>query len=133
MIRIIDGSFLAYNNWVLKKIEIQEEISQSMVYGDYKNYLVAIIVPSEDFIKKWCKENNKSESLIELSTDKNFHNKISKVIDKVNENLSLIEKVRKFIIAKEPFTVENSMMTPTLKIRRFKVIGNYGEELKGLY
>ena len=104
-----------------------------MVYGDYKNYLVAIIVPSEDFIKKWCKENNKSESLIELSTDKNFHNKISKVIDKVNENLSLIEKVRKFIIAKEPFTVENSMMTPTLKIRRFKVIGNYGEELKGLY
>ena len=118
---------------IQEKLEIQEEIAQSMVYGDYKNYLVAIIVPSEDFIKKWCKENNKSESLIELSTDKNFHNKISKVIDKVNENLSLIEKVRKFIIAKEPFTVENSMMTPTLKIRRFKVIGNYGEDLKGLY
>ena len=115
------------------KLEIQEEIAQSMVYGDYKNYLVAIIVPSEDFIKKWCKENNKSESLIELSTDKNFHNKISKVIDKVNENLSLIEKVRKFIIAKEPFTVENEMMTPTLKIRRFQVIGKYGDDLEGLY
>ena len=118
---------------IQEKLEIEEEISQSMVYGDYKSYLVAIIVPSEDFIDKWSKKNNKNKNLIELSSDKEFHISVSKIIKKVNNDLSQIEKIRKFIIAKEPFTIENSMMTPTLKIRRFKIVGNYGDEIKNLY
>ena len=104
-----------------------------MIYGDHKNFLVAIIVPSEEFIKEWSEKNNIKKSLIELSSNNDFQSSMSKIIEKVNNNLSLIEKVRKFIIAKEPFTVENEMMTPTLKIRRFQVIGKYGDDLEGLY
>ena len=118
---------------IQEKLEITQEIEQSMVYGDHKNYLVAIIVPNKDFIKKWSNENSEDENLIKLSSNKNFYNSLSKIIDKINLNLSLIEKIRKFIIAKEPFTIENRMMTPTLKIRRFKVIGKYGDDLESLY
>tara|TARA_Y100001970_G_C14046994_1_gene756855 strand:- start:28 stop:1065 length:1038 start_codon:yes stop_codon:yes gene_type:complete len=113
---------------IQEKLEIQPEISQSMIYGDHKNYLVAIIVPSEEFIEKFP-----NKSLKELSSDNDFHNNLSKIIDEVNNNLSLIEKVRKFIIAEEPFTVENEMMTPTLKIRRFQVIDKYQKDLDSLY
>ncbi len=113
---------------IQEKLEIRPEISQSMIYGDHKNYLVAIIVPSEEFIKKFP-----NKSLNELSSDNDFHNNLSKIINEVNNNLSLIEKVRKFIIAKEPFTVENEMMTPTLKIRRFQIIDKYQKNLDSLY
>ena len=118
---------------IQERLEINEEIAQSMVYGDHKNYLVAIIVPSEDFMKTWSKENDVKPDLVSLISNKKFYDHFYKVVEKVNVELSLIEKVRKFIIAKEPFTIENKMMTPTLKIRRFQVIEKYGDELSSLY
>ena len=95
--------------------------------------MVAIIVPSEDYIEKWASENNREPILIELASDKDFYKSITIIMDKINNNLSFIEKVRKFIIAKEQFTVENGMLTPTMKIRRFQITRNYEEELKSLY
>ena len=118
---------------IQERLEINEEIAQSMVYGDHKNFLVAIIVPSEDFVKTWSKENDVKPDLVSLISNNKFYNHLHRIVENVNVDLSLIEKVRKFIIAKEPFTIENKMMTPTLKIRRFQVIEKYGDELDSLY
>ncbi len=68
-----------------------------------------------------------------LNKDDNFINVFKKVIENVNEKLSLIEKVRKFILIDEEFTIENDMMTPTLKVRRFKVKEKYKSDLEELY
>ena len=54
-------------------------------------------------------------------------------MDRVNKTLSVIEKVRRFAIAREPFTTENEMMTPTLKIRRHKIRERHGAALDALY
>ena len=54
-------------------------------------------------------------------------------VARVNEKLSIIERVRNFIIASEPFTIENEMMTATLKIRRHMIQKVYGEALEALY
>ena len=54
-------------------------------------------------------------------------------IDRVNRDLSVIEKVRQFAFADEPFTIENEEMTPSLKIRRHKLKERYGERLDALY
>ena len=59
--------------------------------------------------------------------------KIQIEIDKINKNLSKIEKIKKFIIIKEQFTIENGMMTPTLKLKRYKIIKKYQEDLEKLY
>ena len=104
-----------------------------MIYGDYKNYLVAIIVPDNDFSKQWADLNNKTFSLTEISKDNDFYNTIKKVVERVNKNLSVIEQVRKFIIIDHEFTIENEMMTPTLKVRRFVVKEKYGKQLEELY
>ena len=89
-----------------------EKIKQCLVYGDKKNYLVALIVVDK-------KDKNNST--------------IGSIIDNLNKNLTLIEKVKKFILIEEEFTIENGLMTPTLKLKRKKIIEKYQQELEKLY
>tara|TARA_B100001996_G_scaffold190289_1_gene145526 strand:+ start:2362 stop:4047 length:1686 start_codon:yes stop_codon:yes gene_type:complete len=91
---------------------LNEKIKQSFVYGDKKNYLVALIVSEKDL---------SNEILI-----KNY-------IEDLNKNLSLIEKIKKFLIIKDEFTIDNRMLTPTLKLRRKEIILNYKQQLENLY
>ena len=90
---------------------LNENIKQSFVYGDKKNYLVALIVSE--------KNSNEDE--------------IKKYIEKINKNLSLIEKIKKFLIIHNEFTIENRMLTPTLKLKRKIILENYKKELENLY
>ena len=89
-------------------------IEQSLVYGDNKPYLVSLIVLSKEY--KSIKEEQ-----------------LQQEIDKINKNLSKIEKIKKFFIIKDQFTIENNMMTPTLKLKRYKIIKNYKVEFEKLY
>ena len=100
-------------------LTFQETIFQSMVIGDRRPYLVAVIVPE---VEKTSNMN-----------DKEINEIISSEIKKANEGLSSIEKIRKFIVAKEPFSTENGLLTPTMKVRRHKVVEIYGETLDDLY
>ena len=104
-----------------------------MLYGDFKNYLVAVIVPDKDFAINWAKDNSKNQSFESIVKDEEFKKEINEVVNKVNKNLSVIEHVRKFILIDHEFTIENSMMTPSMKVRRFVVKNKYGEELEKLY
>ena len=58
---------------------------------------------------------------------------MSKAVKKANENLSQVEKIKKYIIIDEPLSTENGMLTPTMKIRRHMVNEVYGEQLNNLY
>ena len=115
------------------KLDIEPEIAQSMLYGDFKNYLVAILVPNKDLALEWAKENNVEGDLNEIIQDSSFNKKMKEVVDKVNKSLSSIEQIRKFILIDHEFTIENNMMTPSMKVRRFKVKEMYGENLEKLY
>ncbi|MAJ86241.1 MAG: long-chain fatty acid--CoA ligase [Candidatus Pelagibacter sp.] len=90
---------------------LNENIKQSFVYGDKKNYLVAIIVSEKGI-------NNE---------------KIKPIIESKNNNLTLIERIKKFILIHDEFTIENRMLTPTLKLRRKEIIKNYKQQLENLY
>ena len=116
-----------------EKLDIEPEISQSMLYGDFKNYLVAIIVPDKENALLWAKDNNKDENLSEIIKDEDYIKKMKEITAKVNKKLSSIEQVRKFILLDEEFTIDNDMMTPTMKVKRYKVKNIYGEQLENLY
>ena len=83
------------------------------MYGDRKNYLVALIVASEQF--KGQKE------------------KISEIINEINKILTLVEKIKKFYLINENFSIENGLLTPTMKVKRNKVIEKYKNILESLY
>jgi len=114
-------------------ITLETEIAQAMVYGDKRPNLVAVVVPSDDFIAEWAKANGLEADLASLSENPDFAKAIGEVMDRVNVKLSQIEKVRRVTIATEAFTTDNAMMTPTLKIRRHKIREAYWERLDALY
>ena len=91
----------------------EPEIDQCMVYGDKKNYLVALIVPNKEFLKE--KE------------------KINKVIENINKKLTLVEKIKKIQLIDENFSIENGLLTPTMKVKRKKVTEIYKKQLEKLY
>ncbi len=91
-----------------------EYVEQALVYGDNKPYLIAILVL------------NNNESNV---SDEN----VSKEIETINKNLSKIEKIKKFFVIKDQFTIENGLMTPTLKLKRYKIIEKYKSEIEKLY
>ena len=118
---------------VEEKLNIEPEIAQSMMYGDFKNYLVAILVPDRDYTQEWAKDHHKEFNIKKLNQDSDFIKMIKTTTERVNKKLSQIEQVRKFLLIDEEFTVENNMMTPTLKVRRFKVKEKYQSQLEALY
>ena len=114
-------------------LTLQPEIAQAMIYGDKKPNLVALIVPDADFLSDWAKENGRDADAATLAADGDFRKAISAAIDRVNAELSVIERVRRFIVIPDAFTIENEMMTPSLKIRRHVIRENYGDDLEALY
>lgn len=108
-------------------------IAQALVYGDKRPHLTAAIVPDSDWMEQWAKENGKPNDLQSLSGDGSFHKALAHVIDGINADLSNIEKIRRFIISSTPFTIENTLLTPSMKIRRHKIIELYGQRLLRLY
>ena len=116
-----------------EKLNIEPEIAQSMLYGNFKNYLVALIVPDKEHAMAWAIKKNKPEDLKLLIEDQDFIKMIKEVTSNVNAKLSIIEQIRKFILIDEEFTIENDMMTPTMKVKRFKIKNIFGDKLEKLY
>ena len=104
----------------ISPIKIENELvnselfEQSIVYGDNKPFLVALLVLNEE--KK-------------SSTDE----EIKFEIEKINKKLSKIENIKKYFVINEKFSIENGMLTPTLKLKRYKIIQKYKNNFEKLY
>ncbi|PSJ41661.1 AMP-dependent synthetase/ligase [Allosphingosinicella deserti] len=114
-------------------LTLQEPILQAMVVGDRRPYLVAVIVPDPEWTAEWSKAEGKKRDPEALQRDPDYVRAISAAVDRVNKDLSVIEKVRRFILADEAFTVENQQLTPSVKIRRHVIRKVYEDRLDALY
>ena len=114
-------------------LTLQPEIGQAMVAGDKKPYVVGLIVPDAEWTLEWCRAQGKQFDCKQVQELPEFRNAVRAAVDRVNKDLSVVEKVRQFAFADEPFTIENEEMTPSMKIRRHKIRERYGDRLDGLY
>ena len=114
-------------------LTLQPEIVQAMVVGDRRPYLVGLLVPDPEWTAEWARANGKAEGAAQLRKDPDYLRALGAAVDRVNADLSVIEKVRRFILADEPFAVENEQLTPSIKIRRHVIRQVYGERLDALY
>ena len=101
-------------------LTLEPEISQVMVFGDKRPHLVGVIVPDETWLKT-------------LESNQDIQKALDEAVSRVNQRLSNIERVRRFIVAEGPFTINNALMTPTMKIRRHKITELYRERLEELF
>ena len=97
-------------------LTLQGDIAQAMVYGDRRPHMVALLVPDA-----------------EIATAPDLHERLQRAVDRVNADLSVIERIRRFIVADEAFSIENEQLTPSMKIRRHVIGKAYGERLDALY
>ena len=102
-------------------LTLQPEILQAMVYGDRRPHLVALLVPDPEEMRRFKDDPDGMQKAL------------SKAVDRVNAELSVVEKVRRFILADEAFSVENEQLTPSMKIRRHVIGKAYDERLGALY
>jgi long-chain acyl-CoA synthetase len=114
-------------------LTLQDEIAQAMVYGDKRPYLVGVVVPEAEWALSFARDKGLPADLDKLRSEPEFTRAMQAAVDRVNGKLSVIEKVRRVIIADEPFTTDNQQMTPSLKIRRHVLKQIYGERLDRLY
>jgi long-chain acyl-CoA synthetase len=102
-----------------------------MVHGDKRPHLVALIVPDPDFVRGWTDAREQDGDT--LRDDPAFLAAIRAAIDRVSADLSVMEKVRRFALADEPFSIDNGELTPSMKIRRHAIRARYQGRLDALY
>ena len=117
---------------------LQPEIAQAMVLGDSRSHLVCLIVPDADVARQWAESNGLAvppdgEAIALLPDNKEFIKVIGQVIERVNGQLSTIEKLRRFALLPEGFTIENTLLTPSMKIRRHKIQERWASVIERLY
>jgi len=103
-------------------LTLQPEIAQAMLYGDRRPYMVALLVPDAD----WLKDN-------EVTGEEATRRALDAAVKRVNADLGVIERIRTFAVADEPFAIPNGELTPSLKIRRHVIRARYEDRLAALY
>jgi long-chain acyl-CoA synthetase len=114
-------------------LTLQPEISQAMLFGDRRPYMVAVIVPDPEWTQQWCARNGDACNFKRLAENSEYRTALGHAVERVNAELSLTERIRRFVLADEPFALENEQLTPSLKIRRHVLKQVYGARLEGLY
>ena len=113
-------------------LTLEPEISQVMVFGDRRPYLVAVVVPDPEFVAAYA-EGEVPADMSALAADPGFTRAIGAAVSRVNLTLMPSERVRRFVVAAEVFSIANDQMTPTLKIKRHVIRERYGAALDALY
>ncbi len=111
-----------------------EYIDQFVLIGDKRMFLTALIVPDFDALKEYADSHNIAyKDVSELLSHNEVYKLIEGTIQGTQKDLANFEKVRRFTLLDEPFTIENGAMTPSLKIRRKVVEERYQDLIEAMY
>jgi long-chain acyl-CoA synthetase len=114
-------------------LKLSPFIANVMVYGDNKPFNVALIVPDQDSLEKWVSEQGLGGDVKTLFDHEQVQKLFTDQLDQWSQGFKQFEKVRKFKLIGEDFTLENDMLTPSLKLKRRVVMTNYGADIESLY
>jgi len=109
-------------------------IDQLMVIGEAREYLTALVVPDEEVIRSYAKEQNlEASSLADILATDEVQRVFEQLFKSYSRTAAAHEKIRGFRLVLEPFSIENGMMTPTMKLKRKVIKANYGELIEEMY
>ena len=108
-------------------------ISQAVVHGDRRPYLVALITLDPDEAPKLAAELGVPADPAAMAADPRVHAAIARDVDAVNRRLARVEQVKRFEILDHDLTQAAGELTPTLKVKRARIQQAYGDRLERLY
>ena len=109
-------------------------ISQCVVVGDGKPYIAALITLDAEALPGWLHGKGKPEMTVaEAAQDPMVREHLDRAVERANSAVSRAESIRKYSIVPEDFTVANGFLTPSLKVKRDRVMASYGDHIESLY
>jgi long-chain acyl-CoA synthetase len=115
-------------------VKLSPFVANVMIYGDNKPFNVALVVPNLDALKEWARSHGLGDKRDdELLSNDRVQAKMKEEIDRVSVDFKGYERVRKFALIAEDFTLANDMLTPKLSVKRRNVMQKWGKELERLY
>jgi long-chain acyl-CoA synthetase len=115
------------------EIKQQPLVSQCVVIGDRRPFLVALVTLDPEEAVTFAKEHGLPEDPAQLASDDQVRNAISDHIEKINQKFARVEQVKKFKILPQDLSQEGGELTPTLKVKRNVVADKYAGEIEELY
>ncbi|GCD88421.1 long-chain fatty acid--CoA ligase [Nocardioides sp. LS1] len=108
--------------------------SQFMVFGNERNFCVALITLDPDAMAGWAEENGMSgASYTDIVRSEKVHALVSGYVDDLNARLNRWETIKKWEILDHDLTIESGELTPSMKVKRNVVEGNYGDKIAAFY
>jgi long-chain acyl-CoA synthetase len=105
-----------------------------MVVGDRRNYIAALVTLDQESLDAWLAEHGRpSQPAAELTSDPQLRAAVQEAVDAANATVSGPEQIRRFAIVPTPWTEESGHLTPTLKLKRSKVLADYDHDVEALY
>lgn len=105
-----------------------------VVFGEGQKFAAAIILPSFAYLKEWCHENNiEYTSPVEIIEVKEVKDRIAQEVQKYNEFFGETEKIKRYMLVSDEWSIGNGILTPTLKVRRKKVEAKYQEAIQSMF
>jgi long-chain acyl-CoA synthetase len=107
--------------------------SQFMVFGNERNYVVALVTLDPDALPGWAAENGVSGNYSEIVRSDACHAMVQGYVDELNKNLNRWETIKKWELLDHDLTVESGELTPSMKVKRNVVEDNYKDVIDGFY
>ncbi len=117
------------------KLKTIPYVSQALVFGDRKPYLVGLLTLDSENTLAWAKRTfpNQDNDLKSLSENPKLRELLDDEITIIHEDLASYEEIKRYRILVEDFTIENGLLSPTLKLKRKKVVEKYLDTIEGIY
>ncbi|MDF1586477.1 AMP-dependent synthetase/ligase [Marinimicrococcus flavescens] len=112
---------------------LQPEIGQALVFGDRRPHLVALVVPEKALLERHARTAGLDPCDPALAGEAGLRREIEEALARANRQLTAVERVRRYHLLVEPFSIENGLMTPTMKLRRGIIYQKYHAALDALY
>jgi long-chain acyl-CoA synthetase len=111
-------------------------IEQIMIIGENEKFPSAFIVPCFAFIKEWGERhgmNLVNDSNADIANNPAVYKRINQEVEMFNQGFGNWEQLKKFVLLQKEFTIEGDELTPTLKLKRKKILAKYHEEYQSIY
>ncbi|MEG9431925.1 AMP-dependent synthetase/ligase [Terriglobus sp. ADX1] len=133
LIKTVGGKFIAPQP-IENKLKVSSLIGFVALQGDKRKYVAAIVSPNFPALEEWAKEQGiTATDRKTLIHDEKVIERYQKEFDRVNQEASPWEKVKRFRLVSDEWTVDGGEVTPSLKLKRRVVAANYAKEIESMY